>query len=63
MAYQIISYVTMLFSLLNCKIIGLELFGVLQLAYFSISNHDFVNIYLGPLKYMKLSNGFNLKLF
>ena len=62
MVYQIASYATLLFSLLSCKIVGLELFGVMQLAYFSLSSHDFINIYLGPLKNMKLSNGLNLGL-
>ena len=59
-AFQALSLFTLvlcLFSLSN-KIIGLELFGVLQLAYFNLADHfEHINIYLAPLAGMKLSNG------
>lgn len=48
---------TSLFS--PAKIIGLELFGVLQIAYFSLADHSFVNIYLSPFLKWRFMNGFN----
>jgi len=41
------------------KIIGLELFGVLQLAYFSVGSIDSVNVLLSPLMNMKGLNGYS----
>jgi hypothetical protein len=41
------------------KIIGLELFGVLQLAYFSVGSIDSVNVLLSPLMSMKGLNGYS----
>ena len=52
----------MFFGIFSCKIVGLELFGVLQLAYFTLSSHDFLNLYLSPLISFKTFNGLNLKL-
>lgn len=46
---QYIGYSVLLASLLSCKIVGLELFGVLQLSYFSLAEHSFLNVYLAPL--------------
>ena len=43
----------------SAKIVGLELFGVLQLAYFTLPSHGSLDIYLEPLTYFKISNGFN----
>lgn len=43
----------------SAKIVGLELFGVLQLAYFTLPSHGSLDIYLEPLTYLKISNGFN----
>lgn len=60
LSYEIVSYVALLFSLLSCKIVGLELFGVLQLAYFSLSEHTFLNVYLAPLTSLKMMNGLNV---
>jgi hypothetical protein len=53
-------YAVMLLSLISCKIVGLELFGVLQLAYFSLSSYDFMSIYLNPLTQFRMFNGLNL---
>lgn len=61
-AIAIISYFIMFFSLISIKIVGLELFGVLQLAYFNLSDHDFVNLYLSPLLSWRYLNGFNFNL-
>lgn len=45
---------------LSNKIIGLELFGVLQLAYFSVSSHySDINMYIYPIVGLKASNGAN----
>jgi len=56
---EIISYIILFLSAVPCKIVGLELFGVLQLAYFVLAQSNFVNALLTP--YMKMSsiNGFN----
>lgn len=59
---QYTSYVALLASVFTCKIIGLELFGVLQLAYFSLAEHSFLNIYLAPLLKLSSFNGFNVGL-
>ena len=57
---QIISYAILIVSILSCKIVGLELFGVLQLSYFTLSSHSFLNVYLAPLTKFKTFNGLNL---
>ena len=60
-AVQIASYAILGVSvLLNCKIVGLELFGVLQLAFFDMSHHDFLNVYSEPLMDFKSVNGINV---
>jgi hypothetical protein len=51
----------MFFSLASVKIVGLELFGVLQLAYFNLADNEYVNLYLSPLLNWKFLNGFNIK--
>ena len=48
-AVQYASYGTLALSALPCKIVGLELFGVLQLAHISTGNMDNVNTMLTPL--------------
>lgn len=52
----------MFFALISVKIVGLELFGVLQLAFFNLADNQFVNIYLSPLLGWKYLNGFNIDL-
>lgn len=47
-------------SAVPAKIVGLELFGVLQLAYFTLGNVDLVNLLLTPLMNMKGLNGLNI---
>lgn len=46
--------------MLSCKIVGLELFGVLQLSYFTLSSHSFLNLYLSPLVNFRTFNGLNV---
>ena len=42
------------------KLIGLELFGVLQLAYFSVIQHyKNINLYISKLAMLAISNGYN----
>lgn len=60
-AIVVISYFVMFFSLISLKIVGLQLFGVLQLAHFSLATHDSVNMYLQPLLKWKYVNGFNVE--
>ena len=48
--------------MLPCKIIGLELFGVLQLAFISLGSLDNINLMQSPLKRLKATNGLNLDL-
>ena len=58
---EYMSYGILLISLiLSCKIIGLELFGILQLAYFDLAHHDFFSIALSPLAKFRSFNGINL---
>ena len=52
------SYVILFASLLSIKIAGLELFGVLQLAYFTLADHEILNLYLSP--FLAFS-GFNIQ--
>ena len=54
------SYIMLFFAIFSGKIIGLELFGVLQIAYFSLADHSFVNMYLSPFLDWRYMNGFNL---
>ena len=59
---QAMSYTVLFFSVFSCKIVGLELFGVLQLAYFTLADHSFFHSYLAPLTSFKTLNGINLKM-
>jgi hypothetical protein len=56
------SYAVMLVSALPCKIVGLELFGVLQLAFFSVGNIDSLNVLMAPMKSLGITNGLNIDL-
>lgn len=60
-SFGVLSYIALLMSLLTCKIVGLELFGVLQLAYFSLSLQSFMNIYIAPLVGLRTMNGLNIE--
>lgn len=62
-AVVILSYITLLTSLVSVKIVGLELFGFLQLAYYSLISYDFLVLYLEPLAKFKIFNGFNTEVF
>lgn len=55
-----ISYLGLLLSVFSCKIIGLEMFGVLQLSYFALSNYDYVPSTLLGLLQRKEVNGLNI---
>ena len=57
-----LSYVILFSCLLSCKIVGLELFGVLQLAFIDLAAYDFVNINLSPLLGLRSFNGVNVRL-
>lgn len=61
MSIVVISYIILFLSFINFKIVGLELFGVLQLAHFSLATHENVNIYLKPLLQWKYVNGYNVQ--
>ncbi len=45
--------------MIPCKIIGLELIGVIQLAYFSLAQQENINVLLEPFMKMNEINGFN----
>ena len=45
--------------MIPAKIIGLELIGVLQLAYFALAQQDNINVLLEPFMQMNEINGFN----
>lgn len=59
-AMETASFILLFISMVPGKIIGLELFGVLQLAYFSVGSIDSVNILLTPLMDMKILNGLSI---
>ena len=46
----------------TAKIVGLEMFEILQLSYFVFVSYGSLDIYLEPLASFKLFNGFNLHL-
>ncbi len=46
-------------SMIPAKIVGLELIGVLQLAYFSLAQQENVNILLEPFMRINGINGLN----
>lgn len=58
-ALEIITYVIFFLSMIPCKIIGLELIGVMQLAYFSLAQQENINVLLEPFMKMNEINGFN----
>ena len=60
MAVAVTSYIILFFAVISIKIVGLELFGVLQLAYFNLADNEYVNLYLSPLLKWRFLNGFNL---
>ncbi len=45
-ALEIITYAIFFLSMIPCKIIGLELIGVMQLAYFSLAQQENINVLL-----------------
>jgi hypothetical protein len=52
----------MALSVLPCKIVGLELTGVVQLAFFSLGSIDHVNVMMSPMMGMKGINGYAMKM-
>lgn len=56
---QYASYGVLALSALPCKIVGLQLFGVLQLAFFSSGSMNNVNVLMAPLLSLKIVNGLN----
>lgn len=56
------SYGVMAASVLPAKIVGLELMGVVQLAFFSLGSIDNVNILMSPMMGMKGINGFSMNM-
>ena len=62
-AFKITGWVFMIISILNCKIVGLELGGLLQLAYFALADYDFFPLYLAPMVKLKVMNGLNIAFF
>lgn len=57
----VFSYVGMIVSLICGRIIGLELFGVLQLSFFALADDEFVHLYLQPLLAWRYMNGYNIQ--
>lgn len=52
----------MIVGIMTAKIIGLEMFGVLQIAYFNLACHGSININLSPLTKFNFFNGLNLSM-
>ena len=46
--------------LASLKIVGLEMFGTLQIAFFNLADQSFVNLYLSPLLDWRYMNGYNI---
>ena len=61
-AVEYASYGTLAISMLPCKIVGLELFGVLQMAHINVGNMDNVNTLLTPLMGMKGVHGYSMNM-
>lgn len=62
MGLQVMSYIVLIISIISLKIVGLELFGVLQVSYFTLISHSYFDLYLSPLSQFKTFNGFNVNL-
>lgn len=59
-AQSTIAYVGLFFSLFSLKIVGLEMFGVIQLSFFILSDYDYVNpLLIGVLGRSEV-NGINI---
>ena len=56
------SYIVLILSIISLKIVGLELFGVLQLSYYTLISHSYFDLYLSPLSQFKTFNGLNVDL-
>ena len=59
-AVEYASYGTLALSMLPCKIVGLELFGVLQMSHLNVGNMDNVNTMMTPLMGMKGVHGLTM---
>lgn len=60
-AMEYVSYILLAFAIVCAKIVGVELFAVLQLAHLSLAEHEIINLYLTPLMKWYSVNGYNLK--
>lgn len=47
---MILSYLLLLVGLGSVKLVGLEMFGLLQICYIDIAPHSYLNVYLYPLR-------------
>ena len=56
-AVEVLSYAMLLFSLPSCKIVGLEMFGLLELLYIDLATQTFLTLYSFPLTKFGLFNG------
>jgi hypothetical protein len=56
------SYIVLILSIVSLKIVGLELFGVLQLSYYTLISHSYFDLYLSPLSQFKTFSGLNVDL-
>lgn len=55
------SYATLFLSLFTNKIVGLEMMGVLQVAFFVLADYTFLHPLLAPLRFLRYVNGYNHK--
>ena len=61
-ATAIIAAIVWLFSFLFGSLVGVEMLGVFQLAYLSLSNNNFIPLYLSSLiPWFYYANGYNIK--
>ena len=60
-AIEYTSYGVLVLSALPAKIVGLELFGVLQVSFLSLASMDELNPLMSSLTKLSPTNGFNIK--
>jgi hypothetical protein len=61
-AVEYTSYGVMALSVFPAKVVGLEMIGVIQLAFFSLGSMDNVNMMMSPIMGMKGINGYAMSM-
>ena len=56
---MIASYFVFIMSMFTNKIVGIEMMGVIQIAFFALANLSFLTPYMKAMAKLKMVNGFN----